>query len=455
MNKIFTCIVAAIVLSAPVTLSGQSTPPSVNEPQDTLHIGLSEALRIALSENVSVRVADLSVKKQSYMKREMIAALFPQIDGTVSYSYTFKKPVVYLQMPGMPEPRGIEMGQTHNLQLGATASMPLIVPKLWESIAIGNTQMELSLEKARSARIEMIAEVRKAYLSALLAERSYEVFLASYRNATTNYKQIQDQFEQGLIADFDRLRAEVQVGNLEPMLLQAERGRLLAHKRLCVLLAIDPSTPIVLSEKLSDYAGEVYSSYFGVDTAVQGNSSLRQMDIQGDLLKKSKRTKQWDYLPSLVVSSNYTYNYMNNVLKLSEDKLWSPNAAMSFRLSIPIFSSGKRYYAVKQANTDLTMLRLQREDLRRQISLAVEQQSDQIDKAVKSYGAAHKAATAAEKGYEIARKRYESGVGTLLEVNDADMQLLQARLNEDQAVFDFMTALYTLEKLTGKEPEQK
>lgn len=449
MKRFYWNILLVTSFVCPLSLWGQEREEIAHE-ADSLQLSLADALHIGLSENTSVRIADISVEKQAYAHRDKIASLFPKIDGSISYSYTFKKPVIFLQMPGMPEPRGIEMGQTHNLQLSATAAMPLIAPQLWESIAMSNSQMSLSLEKARSAKIDMVEEIRKAYMAALLAERSCEVLLASYNNARGNYKQIEDQFAQGLIADFDRLRAEVQVMNIEPNLLKAEQSSRLAKKRLCVLLAIDPDTPIVLTEHLSDYANRLYQAYFNRDTNFDNNSSLRQLAIQDSLLVKSKRIKQWEYLPTLSVATNYSYGYMNNEFKLSESKLWTPNAALNFQLSIPIFSSGKRYFGVKQADADLTMLRLRRTDTQRQISLAIDQQNDRMETAIKSYGAAHKAVGAAEKGYSIARKRYESGAGTLLEVNDADLQLLQARLNEDQAVYEFMTAMFALEKLTGK-----
>ena len=69
--------------------------------------------------------------------------------------------------------------------------------------------------------------------------------------------------------------------------------------------------------------------------------------------------------------------------------------------------------------------------------------------AIKQFVAAREAVASAEKGYQIAQVRYKTGEGTILELNDADMALLQARLNYSQAIYNYMVALYTLDELQG------
>ncbi|MFC4665480.1 TolC family protein [Falsiporphyromonas endometrii] len=447
MKKIISC--AGLILACLFTTGIAEKAIAQTDSTKPLSLDMNTAIRIALSDNPTVKVADVQIEKQKYANRATIGNLFPTIDASSSYTYTIKKPVMFLQMPGMDKPKGISMGVSHNIQAGITASMPLVSPMLWESISIGNTQMAASLEKARGSKIDMAAEVKKAYLSALLAQKSVDVFKASYENAKTNYRNVEQKYKQGVIAEFDRLRAEVQVQNLEPNLLQAENGASLAKKRLCVLLALDPNTPIELTESLDDYDQNVYAGYLKADTTIDNNSSLRMLSIQDTLLNKAKKIKKFEYLPTLSLSGNYNYSYMNNKIDFSDSKLWTPSSSLMFRLSIPIFSGGKRYYGVKQANTDITMLKLQEGDARRNLSLAMQQQIDLMNTAVKSYSAAKEAEKSAQKGYEIARARYENGAGTILEVNDADVQLLQARLNCSQAVYNFMVSLFAIEQLSG------
>ena len=80
----------------------------------------------------------------------------------------------------------------------------------------------------------------------------------------------------------------------------------------------------------------------------------------------------------------------------------------------------------------------------------MQQYSDQLVTAIQSLGAAENAVKAAEQGYTIAEKRYETGEGTLLEVNNANVALLQARLNYNQAIFSFMQARAEMDRIAGK-----
>lgn len=419
-------------------------------PSDTLVLSLQDAVNIALTDNPTIQVADLSINKQRYANAQTAASLYPDVSISASYGYAIQKPIMYLAMPGMDEPMGIEMGRAHDLRGTAQATMPLVMPQLWQSVAMNKQQLEMSVEKSRSSKLSMVAEVRKAYMSALLADEAYMVFKKSYENALRNFKEIEDKFNVGLVAEYDVLRADVQVKNLEPNLIAAENGRILSLDRLRILLAIEHDRPIKLKEHLDDYADRVYETYLEADTSIEANSSLRQLAIQDTLAQGVLKIQKYAYIPTLAASINYGYSYMNDDFNLGQKMFWTPSSTVAVSLSIPIFSGGKRWYGVKESSTDLTMLRLAQGDTRRQISLAVKSKHLQLSTATRTYSASVDAVKSADRGYAIAEKRYQTGAGTLLELNDADVQLLQARLNVNQAVYDYMSALFDLDELTGR-----
>ena len=87
--------------------------------------------------------------------------------------------------------------------------------------------------------------------------------------------------------------------------------------------------------------------------------------------------------------------------------------------------------------------------------MGIKNQNDRLRTCMQRFVASQEAVRSAEKGYQIAEKRYQTGEGTLVELNDADVALLQARLNYNQAIFDFMTAKAELDKMNGMGiPEQ-
>ena len=136
---------------------------------------LDDALKIALSENVSVKVADLEIKRSEYAKKGAYAALFPQIDLTGSYQRTIKKQVMYMTMGG--QSMGIEVGKSNTINAGASAAMPLVNAQLWGSLKLSALDVELSVEKARSSRLDMVTQVKNAYFGTLFAKIAATVFL--------------------------------------------------------------------------------------------------------------------------------------------------------------------------------------------------------------------------------------------------------------------------------------
>jgi outer membrane protein TolC len=94
---------------------------------------------------------------------------------------------------------------------------------------------------------------------------------------------------------------------------------------------------------------------------------------------------------------------------------------------------------------------VQRDNLQRNLQLAVKQYRDNMATCIKRYDAARQGVQQAERGRLISQKRYETGAGTLLELNDAELALTQARLNFNQAIYDYMVTYADLEKVLGKQ----
>ena len=419
-------------------------------------ITIDDAVRIALSESTSVLVGDMAVEKERYTYKSAVAQLFPSINLQGSYGYTIKKQVMYLDgfpgaasMPGASS--GIEIGRTHNIQGGVTLALPVVNASLWKSISISKENLQLALEKAQTSRVNKVAEVRKAFLQALLAEDSYEVLKKSYANAQRNYQLVENNFKQGLVAQYDLLRSEVQMKNLEPNVLQADDARRMARRSLLILMGLSPGTEISLRGSLTDFAPEVLRQYVEAEeNPLEGNAILRELAIQRNLVNEATELKKLAFLPTLNIAGSYTYSFASNDLKLNNSKLWTPHSMVSLSLSFPLFTGGRRIFDLKGQKIALMQFDLNARDAERQVSTAYEEAKDRLRRAARTYSVSEGAVSTAERGYTIAEKRFETGEGTLLEVNDADLSLLQARLNYHQSIYNFLVARCDLDQLTGK-----
>ncbi|MDD3063346.1 MAG: TolC family protein [Massilibacteroides sp.] len=466
--------------------------PGKAQTEAVLSLNLDEAIEFALSESPTVKVADREVEKKKYAKKGAYAALFPQIDFGGDYSRTLKKQIMYMDgafdvtsmmaptfngientftgsvpgyVPGTlgkeiqaenekvaaatSSEEGISVGRDNNWSFGFTAGMPLVNMSLWKSLSISGIDVEMAIEQARSSKIDMVNQIRKSFYAVLLANDSYSVFKESYDNAMENFTDIKKKYDQGLVAEYDLIRADVTVKNVVPNMLQAQNALVLSKWQLKALMGMDLEQEIDCKGALTDYQSELFADYLAADTMLVDNTNLRQLDIQGKQLDAKLKMEQYDYLPTLSLSGLYQWNAMNNDFKFSDYK-WNPYSMVGLKLTIPVFSGGLRASKVKQTRLTIDQLSIQREDLERNLRLAIKQSLDNMATCVKRFDASRKGVKQAEKGYAIAQKRYETGAGTLLELNDSELALTQSKLNFNQAIYDYMVAKAEMDKVLGK-----
>ena len=414
-------------------------------------ITLEQALEIALSENVSVKVADMEIQRTGYAKKGAYAALFPQIDVVGSYQRTIKKQAMYMSMGEGQEPMKIEVGMFNTLNASASAALPLVSAQLWKSIRISGMDVELAVEKARSSRLETVTQVKNSYFAILFAKEAFEVYKSVYENAVDNFKEVQKKYDAQKVSEFELVRAKTTVEQAIPNVYNAESTVILALWQLKAVLGVDLDTNIDVAGKLSDYSQQMFYDIHQHDSvSLDNNSAMKQLAIQTEMLSETVKLQKYANIPTLAASFNFSYMSMANDVAFKNFP-WIPYSTAGISLSIPIFAGGKRYQAIRQAKNQYEQVKLQADNTERQLMIAVRQNLNTMEMNMKSYYAAQNAVTSAQKAYEIAEAAYRVGRSTLIELNDAQLALTQSRLAESQAIYNFVVAKAQLEQTIGKE----
>ena len=412
-------------------------------------ITLDDALKIALSENVAVKVADLEIKRSEYAKKGAYAALFPQIDVTGSYQRTIKKQVMYMTMGG--QSMGIEVGKSNTINAGASAAMPLVNAQLWGSLKLSALDVELSVEKARSSRLDMVTQVKNAYFGTLFAKEAFHVYKQVYENAVQNLEEAQKKYDAQKVSEFELVRAKTSVANAVPNVYNAESSVILALWQLKAVLGIDLEMNIDVAGKLDDFSQQMFYDIHQHDSiSLDKNSTMKQLAIQAEQLAQNIKLQKFANIPSLALAFNFSYMSMADDISFKEFP-WTPYSTVGLSLSIPIFAGGKRYQAIRQAKNQYQQVQLQVENTERQLKIAIRQSLNSMEMNMKSYYAAQEAAVSAQKAYDIAEASYKLGRGTLLDLNDAQLALTQAQLAQSQAVYNFIIAKAQLEQTLGQD----
>ncbi len=439
------------------TIQKQVTKTTPQPSKAVFYLSLDDALKIALTEGNRIKLAEHDITKARYDKRNVIAKLFPTIDATGDYNITLKKQVMYLgggmKFPGMPkgaEQKGIEVGRRYNVTGGISAGMPLVNLPLWQSIELSQKGVELSILKSEESKASLYTQVVKAFYGVLLATETYHVVNQSYTNAVANYKNISARYEQGVVAEFDKIRAEVQVTNLEPSLEQAKNSISQAKRQLLLLLSMDVTTPIECKgslENVEPSAVEIVPS----NDSLNNNHQLLSLNKQIDLLNTQKKLANSAFVPTVSMGFFYRVSGLGDAFNWNSYR-WTPFSAIQVTLSIPIFHGLERINNTKIAQLNINKAELQRNELYNSLQAQQSTYNENITTALHKYYACKRAIAQAERGYQIAEKRYEVGSSTLIELNDANIALAQTRLNYLQALYEYIVNNTELKQLQGTIP---
>lgn len=435
-------------------------------------LSLDDCLTIALTENPTVKVADMEITRVDYSKKEVLGQLLPTIDFGAQYNRMVAKQVMYMNMDGFggmggddeaassragdsKGSSGIKMGLDNSYSMGFSASLPLIAPQLWQSLSLSDSQILRSVEASRQSKQNLVNQVKSAYYALLLAEDSRKVIQESYDMAALTHRTYTKQYEAGAASDYDVLRTSVAMKNIEPELLQADIAIKQARLQLQILMGVDSNFAFTVTDRLSNYESTMYEETLSrISSDYTNNADLRLLDIDSKILDKNLKIQKLAFSPTLAFTANYNWTSMSNGSPFRNFR-WNPYSTVGLSLSFPIFQGGQRYSRVKQTAIQAEELRLQRENLERSVAMQVSLAIDNIKINVKQIASCSESVSQADRAHEIMEKSFDIGAASYLDLRDSELALTRARLAYYQAIYNYLVANSELELLLGNAPIEK
>ena len=413
-----------------------------------MRLTLPQALELALSENPTVRVAEMEVERYDYVKRQTWGSLLPQL--TASGNYT--RSIIKSEMRG-----GLSFGADNTFALQGDLTLPLFAPSVYRTLKMNDTQRAAAVESARASRIDLVAEVRKAFYNILLAEQSLAVLRESEATVQRTVDDTRVQYEHGLASEYDLLTAQVQLSNLRPTILQTENSIKLAKLMLKMYLSSPEEVEIEVEGELDAMRDEVLAGTDGLTSDVSQNSSLRSLELQEELLRRSLRAANAGRLPTLAAfgTASWTGNDMEPFLGFGDGDdsryFWTHPISVGIQLSVPIFAGLTRMNKSRELKNQISQTTLQRMYARQQLDVQVRSALNDLLTARETMFAQELTVEQARKAYRISDTRYRAGTGTILELNSAQLAQTQAQLNFSQAIYDYLAAKAEYDRIVGRE----
>ncbi len=429
------CIATTIIAIGTFSLNAQTKG-------DTLTLTLDECISIALSENPTIKVADMEIERVEYSKKETIGQLLPEISFGGQYSRTIEKQS--MSMNGQT----FKVGSDNSYSTGFSASLPIISVQLWKSLKLSNNQILQNIEKARESRLSLVNQVENAYYGLLYAQDALNVLVENRETAKFNAEIYKKKFENGTASEYDVLRADVQVKNIEPSILDMENTISQAKLQLKLLMGMNMAYNIKVIGNLADYQNSMYEKVLDTNVNLSNNSSLRSLDLQTDYLKKVLEVQKGSWFPTLALSANYNWTALNNGTPFKNLE-WNPYSTVGVSLSIPLFQGGRRYTKQKQAEIAYREMTWQRENLENSLNLQVQTQFNNIQKSVSQIETNKAGVEQAVKANQIMEKSFRIGAASYLDLRDSENALMSAKLAYYQSIYNYLTAQSQLTYLLG------
>ena len=424
-----------------------------------MHLSLNQAIEIALSDNPTIKVADLEIERYDYVYKQTVSSLYPQLSVSGQYSLAIRNQ----QMA-----EGLSFGGKNTFNATANLSLPLFAPSVYRQMKLTKTQMAMAVESARANRIDMVAAVRSSFYNVLLAEQSMKVLKEAYETTQRVVDNTKELFENGLAAEYDYITAQVQLSNLKPQLLQAEKGIELTKLQLKMYLSIPEEVDINIIGELDNFRDKVLM-HTDYDVDLSKNTTIVNLELQSELLDHQEKLIQTTRMPTIAAFGQISYIGQERVnlggllggmaggaTTENQSKFWWQYPInIGAQISIPLFAGFNKTNQIKAIRNQRAQLDVQRDYAERGVKLQVQQSINTLLTARESMLANELTVEQAQKAYEISYTRYSAGAGTILELNNSLLTLTQAQLNYSQAIYDYLSAHAAYEKALGVEaPEQ-
>jgi len=472
-------VLITLLAVIPATVSGQQEEIAQSPP-----LTLSQAVDLALEQSRDLRDARYGLEVAEEQVSEAWSEVFPQINASADYTRNLK-PVVSFLPAVIFDPTAapdefiqVQFGADNSWQASLTLDQALFRPAVFLGLGAADRFRTLQRETVRGRTQNVVTRVRNTFYTLLLSQEQVRLLDNSVRRVTESLKDTRALNRAGLSSDYDVLRLEVELANLNPN-LQRVRNQVRTDRRALALeldhsdggdlevagsLAainlsdLDENSPA--NREVLQFAGVSFDE--GAPTAesliaiaFENRSDLRQLELTERLRHTEMRVEQVAYLPTISLFGNYAVSAQQNGRADFfgtgvNDRATSSLAGV--RVSIPIFQGLRRDARIDQKRAALRQAETQSE---LQIDLArtqIQTLADGVSESKLRAEAQAFAVQQARRGFAIAGAQYREGLGSQLELTDSEVALRQSEFNYAQAVYDYLVARALLDEAVGVVP---
>jgi outer membrane protein len=432
---------------------------AVQAQNSTTAFSLKQAIDYALQNGYSVKNAATDIEIAKKKITEVRGIGIPQVKAEASFQDYLKVPVSVIQADAfnpLAPPNSylrIPFGVQYNASYGYTASWLAFSGEYIVGLQASKAYLDVSKSSLRKSEIEVKESVTRAYNTVLILKENKKILDENIASLDQSIEQTEAFYKEGFVEEMDVDRLKLLRNNLANTLQNLVKQTDLAERLLKFQMGYEVESPISLSDELKSLL-DIASTEIGESTKfnIEGNIDALIIDQSITLQKLDLKRQKANYLPTL--STFYTWKesrIASNFDQLSDNMFRvSGGTIFGVNLGMPIFQGFSQSAKVKQAKLNLQKLEVSKTQATQGLSLQASQSLIGFTNAVSTLKYSRENVQLAERIRDRARIKYKEGVGSSIEVIQAENDLLNAQSTYINAVQQVLDSRVTLDKNLNK-----
>lgn len=414
-------------------------------------LNLEESIQIALEQSPVVLKARAEIEASEGAAGQAVADFLPQLSLNGSLGKYYAEPMT-VQITFAGTPQAFEYGideQADMYSYSASLTQPIYKGgRLWSSLAMAQKGLAATKEELRKVNEEVKFNVISAYYGVLKTKKLVELSEQSVSMAKNHLDRVNALLKVGMSTRADVLRSEVQLSKAEIGLTRAKQGLEIAKNNFNNTLGRDLDAEVELEEVAYDSKEILVYDYKDLlEITYENRPAWRQYILAKKASEDEVGIARSGLWPKISLVGNYDVGSTKYSAYTSDTKTWTALLSGSW----DIFDGTATWNLIKEARAKLEAQEANEISVKRAIALEVKDANFAVQSAKENLEGALKTRELADENFSIAELRFESGVGTNLEVIDAQVALTQARTDYLQAQHDLLIAMARVNKTVGRE----
>ena len=451
--------VALVWLLAAGPLAAWQGEPAQGEPGEPF--SLQQCIDYALQNSTLIQNADLERQISQSQVGQTRAQGLPQVNIQADLTDNYAIQQAFVPRSAFPDPANpgdttgfttLEFGAKYTGTATLSAQQLIFDGSYFVGLQAAKTFKQLAEKDYQQSKIDVVENVTKAYYSVLVNQERLSLTRKNFQRLDSLYKDTRALYEEGFAEKIDVDRIKVNLNNLQTELGNVERLVALSFELLKFQMNMPLNANLLLTETIEDVQ---------LDQVPQVPTELNYMrrpdfakwQVNYDLALLDKRNNQSQYLPQLNAFFRYGYNIgtdqIGDYFRFGNNSQWLNFGSWGLQLNVPVFDGLLKRYRVQQNKLQAQQLQNQISFMRQTVQLEVKQSQTTLQNSVASLKVQRENLQLAEEVFRVTKIKYEEGVGSNLEVLDAETALKQASTNYYSALFDALIAKVDLEKALG------